>query len=142
MKINNKGFAITAVLYGLLILFVILVGTYLSVLSAKKDRIDNLVDDIENEYNNRCIVKAQEIEFPYAVPYAGSYTFNITDVNGNISDCDISLEKNTVINFNGGQLLISDGESYSNLLFLDQDCEELVYRSEIYNVNWVRYNCK
>lgn len=50
MKLNNKGFAITAVLYGLLILFVVLVGSYLLVLSAKKDRIDNIVSEIENSY--------------------------------------------------------------------------------------------
>ena len=50
MKLNNKGFAITAVLYGLLILFVMLVSSYLLVLSARKNRVDNLVRDIEKEY--------------------------------------------------------------------------------------------
>lgn len=50
MKLNNKGFAITAVLYGLLVLFVILVSSYLLVLSAKKDRIDTIVNEIENSY--------------------------------------------------------------------------------------------
>ena len=35
MKLNNKGFAITSVLYGLLILFVSLVGTYLTILVSK-----------------------------------------------------------------------------------------------------------
>ena len=50
MKLNNKGFAITAVLYGLLILFVFLVGSYLLVLSAKKDRVEDVVNDIEEEY--------------------------------------------------------------------------------------------
>lgn len=57
MKLNNKGFAITAVLYGLLILFVILVSAYLLVLSAKKDRVDNLVSDIEEEYNNSSVTE-------------------------------------------------------------------------------------
>lgn len=50
MKLNNKGFAITAVLYGLLILFVILVSSYLLVLSVKKDRVEDLVNEIENSY--------------------------------------------------------------------------------------------
>ena len=50
MKLNNKGFAITAVLYGLLILFVILVSSYLLVLSVKKDRVDTIVNEIENDY--------------------------------------------------------------------------------------------
>lgn len=57
MKLNNKGFAITAVLYGLLILFVILVSSYLLVLGAKKDRIDTIVKDIEAEYNERILIK-------------------------------------------------------------------------------------
>ena len=47
---NNKGFAITAVLYGLLILFVILVSSYLTVLSVRKNRVDNLIIDLENDY--------------------------------------------------------------------------------------------
>ncbi len=51
MKLNNRGFAITAVLYGLLILFVILVSSYLLILSAKKNRLDNLIEDAENIYN-------------------------------------------------------------------------------------------
>lgn len=50
MKLNNKGFAITAVLYGLLILFVILVGSYLTVLSVRKSRTDNLLNDMEEDY--------------------------------------------------------------------------------------------
>ena len=50
MKLNNRGFAITAVLYGLLILFSFLVGSYLLVLSAKKDRVNNLIDEIEKNY--------------------------------------------------------------------------------------------
>lgn len=50
MKLNNKGFAITAVLYGLLILFVFFVSAYLLALSAKKNSIDSLIENIENEY--------------------------------------------------------------------------------------------
>lgn len=53
MKLNNKGFAITAVLYGLLILFTLLVSSYLLVLSARKDRIDILTNDIEEEYREK-----------------------------------------------------------------------------------------
>lgn len=50
MKLNNKGFAITAVLYGLLILFVVLTSSYLLVLSAKKDRVEKLAEEIESSY--------------------------------------------------------------------------------------------
>ena len=53
MKLNNKGFAITAVLYGLLILFVLTAGSYLIALSIKKDRVTSLTDEIENSYYNK-----------------------------------------------------------------------------------------
>ena len=52
MKLNNKGFAITGILYGLLILFALLVGSYLTVLTARKNRLDGIVENIEDEYNN------------------------------------------------------------------------------------------
>lgn len=51
MKINNKGFAITGILYGLLILFALLVASYLTILTARKNRLDNIIADIEAEYN-------------------------------------------------------------------------------------------
>ena len=50
MKLNNKGFAITSVLYGLLILFVVFTGTYLSLLGSKKNKLDNITKDIEAKY--------------------------------------------------------------------------------------------
>lgn len=50
MKLNNKGFAITSVLYGLLILFVLLTSTYLSMLTTKKNNIDKVDEDIEEDY--------------------------------------------------------------------------------------------
>ena len=49
MKLNNKGFAITGILYGLLILFALLVGSYLTILTARKNRLDGIVENIENE---------------------------------------------------------------------------------------------
>lgn len=53
MKLNNKGFAITSVLYGLLILFVVLTSTYLSMLTTKKNNIDKVTKDIEEDYNQK-----------------------------------------------------------------------------------------
>lgn len=53
MKLNNKGFAITSVLYGLLILFVLLVGSYLVVLSVKKDRVEEMTNQIEEDYRDK-----------------------------------------------------------------------------------------
>ena len=52
MKLTNKGFAITSVLYGLLILFVVLTSTYLAILSSKKNNIDKITEDLEEDYFN------------------------------------------------------------------------------------------
>ena len=71
MKLNNKGFAITAVLYGLLILFVVLVSSYLLVLSAKKDRVDTLASEIEVEYRDTM--------------YEGMYEMSLIDQDGTVS---------------------------------------------------------
>jgi len=62
MKLNNRGFAITAVLYGLLILFSFLVSSYLLVLSARKDRVDELTNDIEEEYREKIETEGETIE--------------------------------------------------------------------------------
>lgn len=98
MKLNNKGFAITSVLYGLLILFVVLVGTYLTILSAQKNRVDTLVEGIEENYNSEtciydnpvsddlcnCVYENVIIEAPYTgkykidTPGSGSQEFQLT----------------------------------------------------------------
>lgn len=96
MKLNNKGFAITSVLYGLLILFVVLVGTYLTILSAQKNRVDTLVEGIEENYNSETCVDmpiskdlcycfdGDVIEAPYTgkykigTPGSGSQEFQLT----------------------------------------------------------------
>ena len=41
---NNKGFAITTILYGTLILFLMLLLSMLSILSTYKDRLEILID--------------------------------------------------------------------------------------------------
>lgn len=81
MKLNNKGFAITSVLYGLLILFVVLVGTYLTILSAQKNRVDTLVEGIEENYNSETCIKNPNINnlcwcdenVIIEAPYTGKY---------------------------------------------------------------------
>ena len=76
MKLNNKGFAITAVLYGLLILFVILIGSYLTLLGTKKSRLDIITSDIEKDYEfNKEITDIIQPNYPYKAKYTGKYIF-------------------------------------------------------------------
>ena len=90
MKLNNKGFAITGILYGLLILFALLVGSYLTILTAKKNRLDGIVADIENEYNNKENISTYTLTITkgtgvstiyYKIDGASSYTSSTSNVS-------------------------------------------------------------
>lgn len=79
MKLNNRGFAITSVLYGLLILFVLLTGSYLSILGAKKNRLDVITSDIEKRYAFENKLEGSSITISggsFEAPCVGKYTFN------------------------------------------------------------------
>ena len=64
MKLNNKGFAITALLYGLLILFVMFVSSYLMMLSSRKNRLDAIISDISGNYNQTGTEKILNLFYP------------------------------------------------------------------------------
>lgn len=57
---NNKGFAITTILYGVLILFLLLLVSMLGILSTYKSRLGML---IENSNGARDIVNEKYINF-------------------------------------------------------------------------------
>lgn len=48
MKLKNNGFAISVVLYGLLVLFLILVVAMLGILSSYRSRMNKLIDEGDN----------------------------------------------------------------------------------------------
>ena len=88
MKLNKKGFAITAILYGLLILFVFLVGSYLLILSARKNRVDSLIENVEKEY-------------------ASKYTVDIYLANSG----DLNFNTSSFVILDNGQMKDSNGTS-------------------------------
>lgn len=110
--LNNKGFAITSILYGILILFVALVGTYLTVLSSKKNKVDRIMDNFEEEMVfNTCIYKndleCEDANISYDTEYAsgtfegkyfGKYVFTASDGDDNTL-CYIYGYYNTNLSF-------------------------------------------
>lgn len=56
---NNKGFAITTILYGILILFLMLLLSMLGILSTYKDRMEML---IENNNGARAIINKSYLD--------------------------------------------------------------------------------
>lgn len=91
MRLNNKGFAITSILYALLILFVLLVSSYLTVLTARKNRLDKITSKIEDDYyfNNERETSINNVS-NYTAPYTGKYVFG--------DNCYIYLSKGSILN--------------------------------------------
>lgn len=120
MKLNNKGIAITAVIYGLLILFVILVSSYLLVLKAKKDRIGTIVNEIESGYVG-------------SMRYLGSLIDNLYNKSEKLIITSNGIEYNYALSVN----LMDDrlGGTTS-----DYDGGNLRYYGENPN-NYIYYNC-
>lgn len=96
---NNKGFAITTILYGTLILFMLLLVSMLGILSTYKDRLSKLVDsnngarDIINNSNNSSDVDDFEYEqgydydedipyYEFVVPVNGKYKLEVWGAQG------------------------------------------------------------
>jgi len=52
MKLDNKGFAISTILYGLLIMASLVLLLLMSTVGSNKRSSDNFVDDIENSLND------------------------------------------------------------------------------------------
>ena len=114
MKLNNKGFAITGILYGLLILFALLVGSYLTILTAKKNRLDGIVENIENEYN-----EGESEKYTLTI----ERDIGISTIYYKINDADTytSTSKNNVkINVNDGDTIYYYGETN------EQECSYII----------------
>ena len=139
MKLNNKGFAITSILYGLLILFVLMVGSYLIVLSVKKNNLDKITESIEVDYMNNIVSPLDcptvETSFTpsnnskFSSPYSTCYyTFNIRLEDHNLISCSASLnykdqvsltqssdsQDNFVLQVNGEKIEFTSGDQLCN----------------------------
>lgn len=92
---NNKGFAITGILYGLMLIFILALTSFLSILVGKNRRIDELEKSV---YENLELKKEtynfadNEDNYKYTTSSNGLYTFNY---NG--STCNAYLPSNTVV---------------------------------------------
>lgn len=123
MKLNNKGFAITAVLYGLLILFVLLVSSYLMVLSTRKNRVDNLIKDIEEEYTERIDDdnnnNSQIGEYDVVIKVTDSNKQLIS--GGTLNDTD---KNEDTFHTENGTLMLNKVDPGPNLEFVNIECDD------------------
>ena len=93
---NNKGFAITSIIYGLMILFVMVVSSFLSILVGRMNRMDELLEGVYETVGYEgirvcdwCTNKFDEESKTFVTPKKGLY-----DIEG---DCKVYLPKDVVI---------------------------------------------
>ena len=95
MRLNNKGFAITGILYFVLIMFLMIISSLLLVLKTRINRLTDLNDTINGEVE----LKEKDIneEFTsYITSFRGKYIFEITDSEG-VKTCYSYLPNNALI---------------------------------------------
>jgi len=121
MKLNRKGFAITGILYTILILFLLLLSSLLAILSARINRLSNINIAIsgEIEYQNiidigiiyeGAIDNDRNVSNPiyddkyYITNYRGKYKFTITYNDDSSNVCYSYLPRNVAIIINNDSI--------------------------------------
>ena len=100
MKLNNKGFALTSIIYMLIVLFLMIMILILANLAQRKVVLDKLKYDVKEKLNQTVSINAQNL--PYQNTTTGIFyetlsdalknsdngnTIIVTDENGNVL-CD------------------------------------------------------
>ena len=95
MKLDNKGFAITTILYGTLILFILLLLSLLGILSQYKNNLDKLINEGKGA---RSIVTMEKIEITEGetITAGGLYLVNMNDG----SNCTKYFSSNSIATCN------------------------------------------
>ncbi len=96
MKLNNKGFAITTILYTLLILFSLTLISIISGLNTRNKLLDKSIESIETEYNWECVTTDDEPKIIYLITAEkkGKYIYTSTE-KPDLKECYTYLPEGT-----------------------------------------------
>ena len=116
-KLNNKGFAITGILYTLFVLFLLILVSVLGGLSSKKNLLEQSITSLEDSYLGTVYskdeyinsIKVSELEI---APVDGRYKFSCTIDEVEYYDCYSYLKKGDNIN---DSILIPNDFNNSNV---------------------------
>ena len=149
MKLNNKGFAITGILYTVLILFLLILSSLLLMLTTRINRLIKLTDNINKEVENSQVIgvdvytsdnNENKMSNPivqgeyFITNYKGKYEFIINDNNSNI--CYSYLPENTLLSINNGNLQYK-------LPSIGEDGSYVIDTSNLNNLeNLIIFNCQ
>ena len=77
MKLNNKGFAVSTILYGLLALIILILLMLFGIMKSSKDQNEDLVENLTN-FMNYCVAEEVALE--------SCYFNNLDDTCGSYND--------------------------------------------------------
>lgn len=106
---NQKGFAITTVLYSILIIFVLLIAVFLNLLGSKRNIITSVFNDVSTYYDMTNSYRVcSDLSREYVTQYRGEYKISTPQFTGYLY-----LPANTVILGNDNSSIIVNGETIS-----------------------------
>lgn len=125
---NNKGFAITGIIYTLMVLFIILIIALLSMFNDRKKILDKLkdkvIDNISAEidytpasFNPKGVAELEQDEFyTYEAKIKGYYELKLISSNGSILKSELYLKEGERLYLKVGSKTYNSGKSeiYSN----------------------------
>lgn len=109
---NKKGFAITGIIYTLMVLFIILIIALLAMFNDRKNLLDELRERVLNNINTSndvvdAVYKAKNFKEEYTVKLRGYYDLEVTSTDG-------STFYGTFYFYEGEKIYISVGSSTFN----------------------------
>lgn len=112
---NNKGFAITGIIYTLFILFLMILLSVLSGLSTFQRLMINSTETLESSFNGKRIslTELETIKNSGIAPYYGKYIFTVTGPSNELFECSTYLTKGTNLTSETITLSPTDCNDYS-----------------------------
>lgn len=119
MDMNNKGFAITGILYTLFVLFLLVLLSVLTGLSARKNSLERATQGLEESFSGSSKHSSEYITLAnqlHIAPVDGKYQFSLRD--GELEHiCYAYLQKGTDLT--------------SNITLIPNDCNRYSYELEL-----------
>lgn len=81
MKLNNKGFAITGILYTLFIMFLLILVSVLGGLSTKKNMLEQSIISEEDSFVGKKVESVETAIVDGVTTLTGKYIFSMDDTN-------------------------------------------------------------
>lgn len=123
---NNKGFAISGILYTLFVLFLVILVLALDGLKTRNNYLEKsiTVSGLNEVYIGKWLeFYSTDYETSLEFPYTGKYSFSVTLDDGSTVNCYSYLTKGAVISNEDGTI------NYDNIKYTTSTCNDIADKS-------------